>query len=102
MNTYDRLYNLAKEIDARVIDTQQAAENGRSLPLTRNIGVGLGSVTVSGSGTLVSIELVGDAVGTQTGASLAEHVLRAVREAENAASARRDAMIAEASRRVES
>lgn len=100
MNTYDRLYNLAKEIDASVIATEQAAESGRKSPLVRNIGAGLGSVTVTGSGSLVSIELNRDAVETQTGASLAGHVLRAIHDAEHAASARQDAMIAEASRRV--
>ncbi|MEV7552970.1 YbaB/EbfC family nucleoid-associated protein [Amycolatopsis sp. NPDC089917] len=102
MNTYDRLYNLAKEIDASVIATEQAAESGRRSPLIKNIGAGLGTVTVAGSGSLLSIDLNRDAVGTQTGASLAGHVLRAINDAEHAASVRQDAMIAEASRRVES
>ncbi|KFU83299.1 YbaB/EbfC DNA-binding family protein [Amycolatopsis lurida] len=102
MNTYDRLYNLAKEIDARVAAIERAAENGRKLPLVRNIGAGLGTVTVAGSGSLVSIELDRDAMRTQTGASLAGHVLQAIRDAESAASTRRDAMITEASGRRES
>ncbi|MFI6301741.1 YbaB/EbfC family nucleoid-associated protein [Amycolatopsis thailandensis] len=101
MNTYDRFYHLAREIDARVAAIEQAARSGRTTPLTRNIGEGLGAVTVDGSGSLIAVELDRDAAGTQTGASLAGHVLRAINEAENAASARREAMITEASRGME-
>ncbi|RSN57297.1 hypothetical protein DMH01_28040 [Amycolatopsis sp. WAC 04182] len=97
MNAHDRLYHLAREIDARVAAIEQAARSGRTTALTRNIGAGLGAVTVDGSGSLISVELDRDVAGMQTGASLAGHVLRAINEAENAASARREAMIAEAS-----
>ncbi|RSN13042.1 hypothetical protein DMC63_27185 [Streptomyces sp. WAC 05977] len=102
MNPYDRLYNLAKEIDARVTAVERAAESGRAMPLSREIGAGLGTVTVDGSGALISVDLDRDTAVMQTGASLAGHVLRAINDAENAASARRDEMIAEASKGVES
>lgn len=100
MNTYDRLYNLAKEIDARVAAIERAAESGRAMPLSTKIGVGLGTVIVDGSGALISVDLDRDAAMMQTGASLAGHVLRAINDAENAAAARREAMIVEASRGV--
>jgi DNA-binding protein YbaB len=96
VNTGDRLYHLAKEIDARVAAIERAAENGRAAPLTWNIAAGLGAVTVDGMGTLIAVELDSDAVETQTEASLARHVLRAINDAESAALTRRDAMIAEA------
>lgn len=102
MNTYDRLYNLAKEIDANVAAIAQAAESSRAMPLSRTIGAGLGTVTVDGAGALLSVDLDRDAAVTQTGASLAGHILRAINDAEKAAVARREAMIDEASRRVES
>ncbi|EME57550.1 YbaB/EbfC family nucleoid-associated protein [Amycolatopsis decaplanina] len=102
MNTYDRLYNLAKEIDANVAAIERAAESGRAMPLSRKIAAGLGTVTVDGSGALISVDLDRDMAMMQTGASLAGHVLRAINEAEKAAAARREAMIADATRVVES
>ncbi|GAA4529441.1 YbaB/EbfC family nucleoid-associated protein [Amycolatopsis samaneae] len=98
MSSEDMLYHLAKEIDARVAAVENAATAGEALPLVTDIGAGLGAVTVDGSGTLVSIDLDRDAMATQTGASLAGHVLRAVNRAETAASRRREAMIAEAAK----
>ncbi|WP_410656334.1 YbaB/EbfC family nucleoid-associated protein [Amycolatopsis sp. lyj-112] len=96
MNTHDRLYHLAKEIDARVAAIEQAAESGRTAMLTRNIPEGLGTVTVDGMGSLISVDLDPDALETQTEASLARHVLRAINEAESAAHTRRSAVIEEA------
>jgi len=96
MNTHDRLYHLAKEIDARVTAIEQAAESGRTASVTRNIAEGLGTITVDGMGSLISVELDPDAVETQTEASLSRHVLRAINEAESAASARRSSLIEEA------
>ncbi|WP_181776917.1 YbaB/EbfC family nucleoid-associated protein [Amycolatopsis pittospori] len=96
MNTHDRLYHLAKEIDARVGAIEQAASSGRTTTLTWTIPAGLGTVTVDGMGSLISVELDPDAVETQTAASLSRHVLRAINEAESAASARRDSLIEDA------
>jgi DNA-binding protein YbaB len=100
VNTRDRLYHLAKEIDARVAAIERAAENGRTALLAWNIPAGLGTVTVDGMGALVSVELDPDAVETQTEVSLARNVLRAINEAESAALTRRDAMIAEVEKGV--
>jgi DNA-binding protein YbaB len=65
-----------------------------------DIGAGLGTVTVDGLGGLVSVDLARDAVAGQTGASLAGHVLRAINNAESAASTRRKSMIEDAAREV--
>ncbi|UUV35248.1 YbaB/EbfC family nucleoid-associated protein [Amycolatopsis roodepoortensis] len=96
MNTHDRLYHLAKEIDTRVTAIEQAASSGRAAILTWSIPAGLGTVTVDGMGSLRSVDLNPDAVETQTEASLARHILRAINEAERAARSRSDAMVKEA------
>ncbi|MFI9452948.1 YbaB/EbfC family nucleoid-associated protein [Amycolatopsis sp. NPDC052450] len=98
MNTHDRLYHLAKEIDARVIAIEEAAETGRTAMLTWRIAAGLGTVTVDGKGTLTSVDLDPDAVETQTEASLAHHVLRAINDAESEVRTRRDSVVEEAAR----
>jgi DNA-binding protein YbaB len=100
VNTEEELYNLAKEIDARVAAVEQAAADGEALPLVLNIGANLGQVIVDGSGALISVELDQEAVAVQTGASLAGHVLRAVNNAESAASSRRKTMVDEAARQA--
>ncbi|MEV6644363.1 hypothetical protein [Amycolatopsis sp. NPDC051371] len=98
MNSEEKLYHLAKEIDARVSAVEQAAKTGESLPLVLDIGADLGTVTVDGLGGLVSVDLARDAVAGQTGASLAGHVLRAITNAESAAATRRKNMVDDAAR----
>ncbi|HEY3464632.1 MAG TPA: hypothetical protein VGL47_05830 [Amycolatopsis sp.] len=100
MNSEEELYNLAKEIDARVAAVEQAASAGGQMPLVLGIGADLGTVTVDGAGGLVSVDLAREAVAGQTGASLAAHVLRAINNAESAASTRRKRMVDEAAREV--
>jgi DNA-binding protein YbaB len=98
VNSEERLYHLAKEIDARVAAVGHAAKTGESLPLVLDIGTGLGTVTVDGLGGLVSVDLARDAVAAQTGTSLAGHVLRAITNAESAAATRRKNLIDNAAR----
>ncbi|KDN22092.1 hypothetical protein [Amycolatopsis rifamycinica] len=98
MNSEERLYHLAKEIDARVAAVEQAAKTGESLPLVLDIAAGLGTVTVDGLGGLVSVDLARNAVAGQTGTSLAGHVLRAITNAESAAAARRKSLVENAAR----
>ncbi|MCR6481237.1 hypothetical protein M8542_00235 [Amycolatopsis sp. OK19-0408] len=98
MNSEERLYNLAKEIDARVVAVARAEVASRSMPLVLDIGAGLGTVTVDGAGSLVSVDLVREAVAGQTGASLSGHVLHALKNAESAASTRRKVMLDDAAR----
>ncbi|MGW5742091.1 hypothetical protein [Amycolatopsis sp. NPDC003861] len=98
MNSEERLYHLAKEIDARVAAVEHAAKTGESLPLVLDIGANLGTITVDGLGGLVSVDLDQNAVAAQTGASLAGHVLRAITNAESAAATRRKNMLDDAAR----
>ena|SRR2546421_10918436 len=86
------LYYKAREIDARVAAIERAAEEGKRLPTVVAVGSGLGSVTIDGSGALVSVDLDRNGAVTQTGASLASHLLRAINQAEATAAARRAAM----------
>ncbi|MDS0135932.1 MULTISPECIES: hypothetical protein [unclassified Amycolatopsis] len=98
MNSEERLYHLAKEIDARVAAVEHAAKTGESLPLVLDIGANLGTVAVDGLGGLVSVDLDQNAVAAQTGASLAGHVLRAITNAESATATRRKNMLDDAAR----
>ncbi|MGP4015713.1 YbaB/EbfC family nucleoid-associated protein [Saccharopolyspora sp. 5N708] len=85
MNIYDQLHALAKEIDANVAQVQKVAGDTARQQTRLPIPGGLGSVTVTGGGQLVSVDLDRRGLGATNGAALGRQVVQAIREAESRA-----------------
>lgn len=93
MNMYDRLYALAKEIDANVAQVKKVAGGTARQQTKLPIPGGLGSVTVTGGGQLVSVDLDRRALGATNGTALGRQLVQAIREAESRATAARKQQI---------
>jgi DNA-binding protein YbaB len=85
MNMYDRLHALAKEIDANVARVKQVAGDTARQQTRLPIPGGLGSVTVTGGGQFVSVDLDRRALGVTNGTALGRQIVQAIREAESRA-----------------
>ena len=102
MNFEEMLHNRVREINANLEAVKQAAAEGERAATVRPISGGLGHVIVDGTGSLVSVDLDRQTLGTHNGRSLARHLLTAIQQAESTAIARRDALVGDAKRRMDS
>ncbi|MBN6034027.1 YbaB/EbfC family nucleoid-associated protein [Amycolatopsis sp. 195334CR] len=82
MNHYDELYALVAEMDAGIVAMKKAQETALATPVTQPISGEVGTVTVSGAGELLSVDLDRNRLVGATGGSLARSVVSAVRAAE--------------------
>lgn len=96
MSIYDRLYSLAQEIDENVNRISAAADNAREQRTRLPIPSGLGTVTVKGTGQLVSVDLDQHELRTTNVSTLGRSVMQAIRQAEATANNAVDQEIAQA------
>ncbi|MGC7094870.1 hypothetical protein ACPZ19_09410 [Amycolatopsis lurida] len=96
----NQLEQRVREIDAGVRAIGEAAAASEGAPVVRELPGGLGSVTVDGLGTLISVNLNRNALGTQNGSALSRLLLQEITAAEEQARARHDAMVGEARRQA--
>lgn len=82
MSWYDQMYALVTEIDENTRRVREAAISARSRTVRQELPGGVGSVTVTGSGTLLAVQLDRYKVSTISGAALGSAVLRAITAAE--------------------
>ena len=99
--SYNDLYALVAQIEANHARVTQARAEALGTPVCRPIDGGLGTVTVSGEGDLVAVDLDRAAIAGLSGATLAPAVLRAITEAEARAATQFTEMIAAAHRDVD-
>lgn len=87
MSHYNELYALVSEMDAGIADLVNARNQALSRPVKEPVPGDIGTVTVSGAGDLVSVDLDRDRLFGVTGASLGRAVADTIRAAEQRAAA---------------
>jgi DNA-binding protein YbaB len=97
---YDRMYALVSEIESNVAAMDQANAEALARPLTHEIEGGYGTVTVTGGGKLLAVDLDPRAIAGVRGAALGAAVTRAVRAAEVLAATRYQQQMAAATQQV--
>lgn len=100
MSRYDELYMLAKEIETNLHRVQATVAGFAAARVVMPIPGGCGTVTVTGTGQLVSVDLERGPVSRVTGAALARGVEQAIRRAEEEARITRERRLADARRDV--
>ncbi|WP_329072401.1 hypothetical protein [Amycolatopsis sp. NBC_01480] len=89
MKANDQLYAYVQEIEADLRRTKATVREAIQARLTVPIGGALGTVTVTGAGALVSVDLSPKAPWMVGAGKLAAEVTRAIQEAEQRARASR-------------
>ena len=100
MSFYDRMYALVAEIESNVAAMDRANEEALAQPLTHEIDGRLGTVTVTGGGKLLAVDLDPRNIVGASGASVGMAVTKAIRAAEVLAMARYQARMAAATQQV--
>lgn len=96
MNAYNELYALVSEMNSGIVDMKNAQNEALSRPVTHPISGDIGTVTVSGAGDLVSVDLGRDRIFGTTSASLGRAVVHAIRTAEQRVAAQYQQIVDEA------
>jgi DNA-binding protein YbaB len=99
--SYNELYALVAEVEANHARVKQARAEAERTPVRQLIDGGFGSVTVSGEGELLAVDLNRAAIAGLSNTSVAPAVLRAITEAEERAAAQFTELIAAARRDVQ-
>ncbi|WP_020663147.1 YbaB/EbfC family nucleoid-associated protein [Amycolatopsis benzoatilytica] len=97
MSIYDKLYNQVKEIEARLHRTEAAAAQAANTPVDRRIPGGTGAVTVSGTGTLISVTIDPHNLTSTNGRALGAQIAQTIRDAESQARTQRQHILQSAS-----
>lgn len=94
MSYEDELYHLAREIDATVAVVEHASVAAARDRVTWALPGELGSVTVTGAGEVVDVQVDVAAMKAYSAASLSRQLLLGIQRAEETAAQRYDAAIA--------
>lgn len=100
MSFYDRMYALVSEIETNVAAMDRANEEALAQPLTHEIEGGYGTVTVTGGGRLLAVDLDPRTILGARGSAVGTAVTRAVRAAEVLAATRYQQQMADATQQV--
>ncbi|QUQ65289.1 YbaB/EbfC family nucleoid-associated protein [Kutzneria sp. CA-103260] len=87
MTSYNEIYALAEEIDANISKARELAQTAMNRPYTVEIEPNLGTVTVTGAGELIAVDLDPRTLPTTMGRSLGAQVMAAIHHAESVARA---------------
>lgn len=99
--SYNELYALVAEIETNHARVKQARAEAERTPVRQSIDGELGTVTVSGEGELLAVDLNRVAITGMPSAAVTAALVRAITEAENRAASQFTEMIAAARRDVE-
>lgn len=100
MTSYDQLHALAREIDNSIRQADAVSAQTVQERFDQPIPGGLGTVSVSGSGQLLSVAIDPRAVRYANGVSLGRSVVQAIRAAEAKAENTRQQRIVQAEHRL--